>query len=203
MKLAIIGATGNIGARILDEALSRGHAVTGLTRDASKLEARPNLTPKAADTADAAALAQVLKSHDAVLVSVKWNENDVHKVLQAVRDSGVKRCLFVVGAGSLRRPDGQLTYDYMKGLGIEPPTSMPAMKALEVLRTVEDLNWTAISPAFQINPGERTGKFRLGGDEMIFDEKGESLISREDFAVAILDEIEAPKHIRQRFNVGY
>lgn len=203
MKLAIIGATGNIGAPILDEALSRGHAVTGLTRDASKLEPRANLTARAADNADTAALASALKGHDAVLAAVKWTDNDVHKIIQAVRASGVKRCLFVVGAGSLRRPDGQLNFDYMKSLGIEPPTSKPAMNALEVLKTVDDLDWTAISPAFQISPGERTGKFRLGADEMVFDEKGESLISCEDFAVAILDEIETPKHIRRRFTVAY
>jgi len=203
MKLAIVGATGNIGAHIRDEALSRGHQVTGLTRDASKLAAHPQLTPKAVDNADVAALAGALKEHDAVLVSVKWTENDIHKVIEAIRASGVKRCLFVVGAGSLRRQDGQLNFDYMKGLGIEPPTSKPAMHALEVLKVVTDLDWTAISPSFAISPGERTGKFRLGLDEMVFDAAGESLISREDFAVAILDEIEKPQHVKQRFTVGY
>lgn len=203
MKLALVGATGNIGSRILDEALSRGHQVTGLTRDAAKLGDRPNLSATACDNGDPAALAAALKGHDAVIVAVKWTENDVNALIGAVRASGVKRTLFVVGAGSLRRQDGQLNFDYMKGLGIEPPTSKPAMNALEVLKGADDLEWTAISPAFAINPGERTGTFRLGGDDMVFDDKGESLISREDFAVAILDEIENPAHVRKRFTVGY
>ena len=203
MKLAIVGATGNIGSHVLNEALSRGHAVTGLTRDPAKLAARANLTPRVADTSRTAELSQILRGHDAVIVAVKWTENDIDKVIAAMRASGVRRCLFVVGAGSLRRQDGQLNFDYMKSLGIEPPTSKPAMHALEVLRTVEDLDWTAISPAFAINPGERTGTFRLGMDDMVFDDAGQSLISREDFAVAILDEIERPRHIRSRFTVGY
>lgn len=203
MNLAIVGATGNIGSRILDEALSRGHSVSGLTRDAGKLPPRPGLIACAVDNGDAARLGAALSGHDAVVVAVKWTENDIDKVIAAVRASAVKRCLFVVGAGSLRRQDGQLNFDYMKGLGIEPPTSKPAMHALDVLRGVEDLDWTAISPAFAINPGERTGRYRLGLDEMVFDDKGESLISREDFAVAILDELETPRHLRQRFTVGY
>ena len=203
MKLAIVGATGNIGSHIVDEALSRGHAVTGLTRDPSKLTGRVGLTSQAADTSQTDALSQILHGHDAVLVAVKWTENDIDQVIEAVRASGVRRCLAVVGAGSLRRQDGQLNFDYMKSLGIEPPTSKPAMRALEVLWTIEDLDWTAISPAFAINPGARTGTFRLGLDDMVFDDAGQSLISREDFAVAILDEIERPRHIRRRFTVGY
>ena len=203
MKLAIVGATGNIGSPILDEALTRGHAVTGLTRDSAKLADRAGLTPRAADNGEAAQLSEALHGHGAVIVAVKWTENDIDKVIAAVRAAGVGRCLFVVGAGSLRRPDGQLNFDYMKGLGIEPPTSKPAMRALEVLRTADDLDWTAISPAFAINPGRRTGTFRLGLDDMVFDDAGESLISREDFAVAILDEIEQPRYVRRRFTVGY
>lgn len=203
MKLAIVGATGNIGSHVLDEALSRGHAVTGLTRDPAKLTGRVGLTPHVADTHQTDALSHILAGHDAVIVAVKWTENDIDQVIAAVRASGVRRCLVVVGAGSLRRQDGQLNFDYMKSLGIEPPTSKPAMRALEVLRTVEDLDWTAISPAFAINPGQRTGQFRYGLDDMVFDPAGQSLISREDFAVAILDEVEQPRNIQRRFTVGY
>lgn len=203
MKLAIIGATGNIGSRILDEALSRGHEATGLTRDAARLPPRPGLTPRVADNGDVEALAAALSGNEAVIVAVKWNENDIETVVEAVRRSGVDRCLIVVGAGSLRRPDGQLHFDYMKAQGFEPPTSKAAMAALDHLRTVEDLQWTALSPAARIEPGERTGRFRLGLDTLIVDDKGDSAISTEDFAVAILDEIERPAHLRQRFTLGY
>ena len=102
MKIALIGATGGIGSRVLDEALSRGHTVTATSRDpAKKLPARAGMTAKAANTADVAATAALFKGHDAVVVSVKWNEADIHHVLEAIRKSGVKRCLFVIGAGSL------------------------------------------------------------------------------------------------------
>jgi putative NADH-flavin reductase len=87
--------------------------------------------------------------------------------------------------------------------GVQPPTSLPALKAYDVIRTIDDLEWTAISPPASIGPGQRTAKFRLGLDQLIEDAKGESKISREDFAVAILDEIEKPKHIRKRFTAAY
>jgi uncharacterized protein len=115
----------------------------------------------------------------------------------------VKRCLFVVGAGSLIRKDGRTHFDHMAEKGVQPPTSKPASLALEAIRKVSDLDWTAISPAASIQPGERTGKFRLGLDRLIEDDEGRSMISREDFAIAILDEIEKPKHIRKRYTAAY
>lgn len=203
MNIVLAGATGNIGSRILDEALQRGHRVTGLTRDPAKLGARDGLQAKKADTAEVAAFADALKGHDAAILSVKWNENDVHQVLDALRKSGVKRCLFVIGAGSLLRKDGRTHFDHMAEKGIQPPTSKPAALAFAEMRKVTDLDWTAISPPASIQPGERTGKFRLGRDHLLEDAKGKSEISREDFAIAILDEIEKPKHIRQRFTAAY
>ncbi len=203
MNIAIIGATGNIGSRILDEALRRGHKVTAVTRDPKKLEPRRGVTIRAGSTSDAPALTRTLKGHDAVIVSVKWNENDVGRVINVIRKSGVRRCLFVVGAGSLLRKDGRTHLEHMAGRGVQPPTSKPASLALEAIQKVADLDWTAISPAASIQPGERTGKFRLGLDQLIEDDEGHSAISREDFAVAILDEIEKPKHIRKRFTAAY
>jgi putative NADH-flavin reductase len=203
MNIVVAGATGNIGSRILDEALRRGHRVTGLTRDPAKLGTRDGLQARKANTAEVAAFADALKGHDAAILSVKWNENDVHQVLDALRNAGVKRCLFVVGAGSLLRKDGRTHFDHMAEKGIQPPTSKPAALALTEIRKVTDLDWTAISPPASIQPGERTGKFRLGHDELLEDDKGESKISREDFAIAILDEIEKPQHIRQRFTAAY
>ena len=203
MNIVLAGATGNIGSRILDEALRRGHRVTALSRDPAKLGARSGLQAKKANTAEVAAFADTLEGHDAAILSVKWNENDVHHVLDALRKAGVKRCLFVVGAGSLLRKDGRTHFDHMAEKGIQPPTSKPAALALAEVQKVQDLDWTAISPPASIQPGERTGKFRLGHDHLLEDGAGKSEISREDFAIAILDEIEKPQHIRQRFTAAY
>jgi len=204
MKIVLIGATGGIGSRVLDEALRRGHTVTATSRDpAAKLGARSGMTAKAVNTADVSATAAVLRRHDAAVVSVKWNEADIHQVLEAIRNSGVKRCLFVIGAGSLLRQDGRTHFEHMAEKGIQPPTSKPAALAFEEMKKANDLDWTAISPAASIQPGERTGKFRLGLDHLIEDDEGESRISREDFAIAILDELEMPRHLRKRFTAAY
>ena len=201
--IALLGATGNTGSRILDEALARGHKVTAITRDPRKLSGRDDITVRAGSTTDAPALAATLKGHDVVVVSVKWNENDVDRVIDTIRQSGIKRALFVIGAGSLLRADGRQHYDHMAEKGVQPPTSLPALKAYDIIRTVGDLDWTAISPPASIGPGQRTGTFRLGLDHLVEDTNGESKISREDFAVAILDEIETPKHVRKRFTAAY
>ena len=135
-NIALIGATGNIGSRVLTEAISRGHTVTAITRDPRKLPARAGMTVRAASTTDPVVLTQVLKGHDAVIVSVKWNENDVNRVIDTIRKSGVKRALFVVGAGSLIRKDGRTHFDHMMDKGVQPPTSKPAMLALEAIRAI-------------------------------------------------------------------
>lgn len=202
-RIALIGATGNIGARVLDEALARGHSVTALSRDPTRIAARKGMTARKGNIAEAATLAATLAGHDAVVVSVKWNDNDVANAIDAVRRSGVRRVLFVVGAGSLIRSDGRTHFEHMAEKGVQPPTSKPAALALEAVRKVEDLDWTAISPAASIQPGDRTGKFRLGLDHLIEDAAGESRISREDFAIAIVDEIETPRHIKRRFTAAY
>lgn len=203
MKLALAGASGNIGSRVLDEALARGHQVTAISRDPARLAARDGMTAVRGDTSDPDAFAQVLAGHDAAVLSIKWNENDVHKVLEAVRKSGVGRCLFVVGAGSLLRSDGRTHFDHMAEKGIQPPTSKPAALALAEVRKVIDLAWTAISPPASIQPGQRTGAFRLGLDHLLEDADGQSLISREDFAIAIVDELEKPRHVHKRFTAAY
>ena len=109
----------------------------------------------------------------------------------------------MVGAGSLLRADGRTHLDHMADRGIQPPTSRPASLALEEVRKVKDLDWTAISPPASIQPGDRTGKFRLGKDHLLEDKEGQSAISREDFAVAIMNEIEKPKHLHKRFTAAY
>ena len=147
MKIVLIGASGGIGSRVLDEALRRSHSVTATSRDpAAKLPARPGMTPRAANTDDVAATASTLKGHDAAIVSLKWNEADIHKVLDAIRRSGVRRCLFVIGAGSLLRQDGRTHFDHMAEKGIQPPTSKPAALAFEEMKKAHDLDWTAVVP---------------------------------------------------------
>ena len=203
MNIVLIGATGAIGSRILDEALRRGHTVSAVTRDPRKLDPRPGMTIRAGSTSDGPGLTQVVKGHDVAVVSVKWNENDITRVIDVIRKAGVKRCLFVIGAGSLVRKDGRSHFEHMAEKGIQPPTSRTAALAFEEMKKANDLDWTAISPAASIQPGERTGKFRLGLDQLIEDDKGESRISREDFAIAILDELEKPKHVKKRFTAAY
>jgi len=203
MNIVLIGATGAIGSRILDEALRRGHTVSAVTRDPRKLDPRLGMTIRAGSTSDGPGLTQVVKGHDVAVVSVKWNENDITRVIDVIRKAGVKRCLFVIGAGSLLRKDGRTHLEHMADKGIQPPTSKPASLAYEEIRKVKDLDWTAISPPASIQPGKRTGKFRRGLDKLIEDKEGQSLISREDFAVAIMDELEKGKHIRKRFTAAY
>jgi putative NADH-flavin reductase len=203
MKIALLGATGNIGAKILNEAVDRGHQVTGIARDVSKLQAREGVVGAACDLADEEKLAEILRGHDAVIVSVKYNACDVDHVYAACRKAGVKRVLMVGGAASLEVEPGVMLID-TPGFPEEiKPEAAPAVEALKRIRKIDDLDWSFLSPSIIIAPGERTGKFRTALDELLKDANGDSRISQEDFAVAMLDEVEKPQHIRQRFTVGY
>lgn len=203
MRIALIGATGNVGAKILDEALSRGHQVTGIARHIEKLKARPGLTAKQADLADERKLADAVRGHDAIVVSVRYQHNDVLKAFAAAKAAGVRRVLLVGGAASLEASPGVRLLDtpgFPAEIKVE---AQPAAEALSRVREEKALEWTFVSPSIMLVPGQRTGKFRIGGDQVLKDEKGESRISQEDLAVAILDELEKPRHIRKRFTVGY
>lgn len=203
MKIALIGATGNIGAKILNEALARHHEVTGIARNVSVLEGREGVTAAQCDLNDVEQLASILGGHDAAVVSVKYNACDVDKVLDACRRAGTRRVLLVGGAASLEAEPGVRLLD-TPGFPEEiKPEAAPAAEFLERLRGVDDLDWTFLCPSIIIAPGERTGKFRLAGDELLKDANGDSRISQEDFAVAMLDEVEKPQHVRRRFTVGY
>ena len=204
MKIALIGATGNIGSRVLNEALTRGHSVTAIARKTAALDARPGLNVQAADLHQPAALAPVLAGHDAVVSAVHFLASDFGKLLAAVRQSGVKRWLMVGGAGSLEVAPGLKLID---APGFPEAYRAEAAKGGEFLAALKaeaaDLDWSFLSPSAMIVPGERTGKFRLGTDTLLSDANGDSRISMEDYAVALVDELEQPKHIRQRFTVGY
>lgn len=203
MKIALIGASGGVGARVLKEATARGHQVTAIARDAGKVEAGPNVTTRSVDLADQVKTAEAIQGHDAVVVSVRHQTNDVTDVVSAAEAAGVKRVLIVGGAGSLMNAGGVRLLDTPDFPDSIRPEAAPAAAALEKIRANTTLDWTFLSPPIMLQPGQRTGKFRKGLDNVIFDDKGGSNISHEDLAVAILDELEKPEHIRQRFTVGY
>lgn len=202
MKVALIGATGNVGSRILAELSRRGHSVTAVARDISKVPSLPGVTPAKADAGDAAALSSVLKGHDAVISSVHFTASDPHKLLAAVHASGVPRYLVVGGAGSLEVAPGVKLIDTPEFPAIYKTEAAAGGVFLDILRKETKLDWTFLSPSAVLAPGERTGKFRLGGDQLLTNEKGSS-ISMEDYAVALVDEVEKPAHTRRRFTVGY
>jgi putative NADH-flavin reductase len=212
MKIALIGATGYVGSALLEEALRREHRVSALVRDVSKLGPRPGLTALATDVADTAALAAQLRGHDAVLSAFSGHSQaDVYgayvkgfgSILDAVKQAGVPRLLVVGGAGSLEVAPGVQMLDTPAFPAQWKGTAEGARWALGTLRKEAQLDWTMLSPAAHLEPGQRTGTFRLGGDQLLSDAEGHSRISTQDYAVAMLDELERPAHRRQRFSVAY
>jgi len=203
MKVALVGATGNAGARILKELLDRGHSVTAIVRNPEKVPAHERVTAVGTDSSEAS-LAAAMAGHDAVVTSVRFVDLAPEVLVPAVRKSGVKRYVVVGGAGSLLHPDG--IQEAMRPEFPEPfrPNSLRGGDLLDLLRATDDLDWTFISPPRFFKPGERTGKFRYGKDHMLMDESGQpTSISFEDFALALVDELEKPKHVRERFTIGY
>ncbi|WP_259065796.1 NAD(P)-dependent oxidoreductase [Mucilaginibacter sp. X4EP1] len=203
LKIAIIGVSGNVGTRIADEALNRGHHVTGIARNIDNVPSKKNLELKVGEISNPEGLAKMLKEQDVIVSSVKPTDFDPDQLLKAVRLSGVKRYLVVGGAGTLEVSPGVSVLDSGKLPDFIAPASRAAQNYLNILRTTEDLDWTVLSPAFEFTAGQRTGHFRLGGDQVIEDENGKSAISFEDYAVALLDEIEEPRHLRGRFSIAY
>ncbi len=202
MKIALIGATGNAGSRILAELSRRGHHVTAIARHPEKVPALPGVTPLLADAGDVAGLAAAIKGHDAVISSVHFTAFDPQKLIAAVQQSGVPRYLVVGGAGSLEVAPGVKLIDTPEFPAIYKAEASAGSAYLDLLRRQPALDWTYLSPSAVFAPGERTGKFRLGRDQLLSNDKG-SNISFEDYAIALADEIEKPAHSRQRFTVGY
>ncbi|WP_354685619.1 NAD(P)-dependent oxidoreductase [Cupriavidus necator] len=203
MKIAIIGATGRVGTRLTDEALRRGHQVTAIARQASSLPAREGVTAKDVDATDTAALTAALSGHDVVISTARFASLNAQQVTSAVRQAGVPRLLVVGGAGSLYvAPDVQLvdTPGFPDAYKVE---ALAGRDFLNALRGEQQIDWTFLSPPALFEPGERTGKFRIGKEDLLSDAAGKSWISMEDYAIAKLDEIEKPAHSRQRFTVGY
>jgi len=202
MKIALIGASGNAGSRILAELSRRGHAVTAIARHPENVPELNGVTPVKADANDVAGLAAALKQHDVVVSSVHLTASDPRKLIEAVHASGVGRYLVVGGAGSLEVASGVKLIDTPEFPAMYKAEAAAGAAFLEQLRKETQLDWTFLSPSALFVPGERTGKFRLGGDQLLTSEKGSS-ISFEDYAIAMADEIEKPAHSRKRFTVGY
>ena len=213
MKVALIGASGFVGTPLLAELLNRGHQVEALVRHPEKITTEnENLVVKAADVFDTAKLAEVIAGNDAVVSAYNpgWTNPEIYadfikgseSIQEAVKKSGVKRLLTVGGAGSLyingaQLVDGpQFPAEYKAG-------ATAARDYLNILKKENDLDWTFLSPAIILHPGQRTGKFRLGTDEPVFGENGKCEISVEDMAVAIVDELENNRFIGKRFTLGY
>lgn len=205
MKIAIIGATGNVGTRLVNEALNRHHAVTAIARDSSKLPARTGMSATTGDASKPDQLIPLLKGHDAIISSLRFQSPSPtpQQLIDLVRRSGVKRYLVVGGAASLEIAPGQILLNSPNFPPAYKPEASAGKAFLDALREVKDLDWTFLSPSAFFGPGERTGKFRLSDNTLLTAADGKSHISYEDYAIAMLDEIENPQHIRARFTVGY
>jgi putative NADH-flavin reductase len=202
MKVALIGASGQVGSRVLGELVDRGHPVTAIVRHPERVAVRAGITVRKGDVFDRTGLVKLLAGHDAVVSSVKFKDSDPPVLIQAVKEAGVKRYIVVGGAGSLEIAPGLREVD---GPNFPPhvrPEALLGAHFLELLRC-GDLDWTFMSPSRIFFAGERTGKFRLGADQLLVDANGKSSISFEDYALALVDELEKPRHLCRRFTVGY
>lgn len=207
MKIAIIGASGFVGSGILSEALDRGHAVTAIERNLDKLPAHPKLTPARGDATDHAELAALIAAHDVVISAFNPGKDEsgsgTRSIIDAVKHSDVDRLLVVGGAGTLEVAPGQRLVDQPDFPAEWKDGALKTAAFLDQLRGETDVDWVFVSPAAMIAPGDRTGTYRVGGDQLMKGEDGQSRISIEDYAVAMLDEAEKPQHSRARFSVAY
>jgi putative NADH-flavin reductase len=202
-NIAIIGATGRAGSQLLEEALRRGHSVTAIARDTSKIGQRAGVVSKNVDVLDGDALQAAVTGHDVVISAAHFATIPAAAIVAPVKKAGVKRLLVVGGAGSLLLPDGTRVID-SEGFPAEYKAEASAGALfLENLRKEQELDWTFLSPSAEFVEGERTGTFRVGKDDLLVSGAGRSWITFADYAIAMLDEVEAPKHSRQRFTVGY
>lgn len=215
-KVALIGATGFVGSHLLAELVNRGYEVTAFARSVDKIPVKDG-NPKtvALDVTDTKALAAALKGNDIVLSAFNpgWTNPNIYNdfmkgseaIQEAIKEAGVKRYITIGGAGSLYIDGKQIVdgEDFPESI---KPGATAARDYLDVLKKETALDWTMFSPAINMHQGiktGRTGKYRLGTDEPVFDKDGESVLSVEDLAVAVTDEIENHKFSRQRFTAGY
>ena len=216
MKIALIGATGFVGTALLKELTDRGHSVTAIARNPGKLQSTALVHPVKGDVMDAKVVAELVKGHDAVVSAYNsgWTNPRIyedfmeasHAIQAGVRASGVKRLIVIGGAGSLEIKPGLQLIDTPQFPAEYKHGASAARDYLNELKNEKDLEWTFFSPAILMNhdtSGVRKGHYRLGLDNPVFDEKGQCVLSVEDLALVIVDELEKPRHIRQRFTAAY
>lgn len=202
MKVAVIGGTGRAGSQIVQELARRGHQVTAISRHPDKAAKAASVTAKAGDIHDRQGMIALLEGHDAVVSALRFSDAPAAEVIGVVKASGVPRYLVVGGAASLLA-GGQRLFDSPHFPEAYKPEAGAGIAFLDALKAEPDLDWTFLSPSMIFDGAERIGKFRLGKDELLTAADGKSSISFPDFAIAMVDEIETPKHRRQRFTVGY
>ena len=211
MRLAVYGAAGMIGGRIVSEALRRGHRVSALVRTTGKLAAAVGVDEMQADAADVGQASRLLAGHDAVVCAISpRNERGpqlmaltVLALSRALPEAGLRRLVMVGGAGILGVAPGKRLMDTPLFPEAYKAEAKAQAEALALLRLQDQLDWTYISPAGVIQPGTRTGAYRIGGEQLLVDATGQSRISAEDYAVALVDELERGSHLKQRITVAY
>jgi putative NADH-flavin reductase len=216
MKIVLFGATGNAGRRILAEALDRGHEVVAVVRDPASVSTPDERAPLVkGDATDKSSVARVAQGADAVVSAISPRPNArglgapslvtaARALIEGLTSVGVKRLVVVGGAGSLEVAPGTALVDLPSFPEIYKAEALAQRDALDVYRAEAGaLDWTYVSPAGEIAPGEHTGEYRTTGDQLLTDESGKSFITFEDYAVAIVDELERPAHLRRRFGVAY
>lgn len=215
MKVAIIGATGFVGAALVTEFANRNHEVTAISRN-PKSETADNVTAVKADVYDVDDFAKVLKGHDVVVNAFNpgWTNPNIYNdfingskaIQEAVKKSGIKRFITIGGAGSLFVAPGVQAVDTPEFPAEIKAGATAARDYLNIIKEEKELDWAFFSPAFEMAPNNkngRTGKYRLGLDEPVFNDENRSILSVEDLAVVLADEAENPKHHQVRFTAGY
>jgi putative NADH-flavin reductase len=223
LRILVYGATGKVGTHVVDEALQRGHVVTAVSRDPSRIQQRhANLSAVAGNLLDDASIASLAAGQDVIIISVRGilgkskkpedalQRVAVEKVVDVLRGIGAAapRLIHVGGSGTLEVKPGVLWADRTLRWKIFLPKDLELeirgqVLALNYLRTVSDVGWSYATPAKNFTNKKRTGVFRIGGDALLEDARGKSRISRADFAVALIDEAESAAHVQQRFSVAY